>query len=277
MGEKEKNFLGFLVLFISIVIFVVVTSYTIDFDMIKVNGLANKMMNYLNENQYEEFFKNLEYDNFSRLDRFTEYQENINQILGEMTNYKNIGTYRNKNANGEDFILIEYDANFSKIPDKTVKINLIFIYKNSDWRASEYKVGLGNINNDVELVKDINYINYNLKEETKEVDEARKLVNSVVQDYDNEDYKQIYKILNNELKGKGDESEFISYLESQHNKYDKISNAKFNGYEIGKDKTEYKFYYYIKDENDKNIYIIFWVQIKDKSYLLGISFSENVW
>lgn len=277
MGDREKIFLGFLVLFISIVAFIGIILYTFDFENIKVNAQSDKMMRYLSENQYEQFFENLSCDEFSTSDEFTQYQKNINELFGEIEDYKYIGTYSDKNIKEEECKLIEYDVNFSKVPDEIMKITLGFVHNNNKWRVSQYKIGLKNVNDNMMLVKQIKYLKANSKEKTNDTSEMQKMIIEIMQNYDNEEYKKVYASLNSELKKQGNENEFINYLENQHNKYGKISAAKFNGYETGKDKSEYKLNYCLNAEDGKIVYITFWVQKKDKLYLSGTNFSEDIW
>lgn len=269
MGEKEKNFLGALGLLVSIVILLGIIYRTIDVDGIKATILGNKVINCLIENKFD----NVSCENLETLNKIKENQENINRMLGEIKNYKYAGTYRGKNIDEENNIFVEYDVNYSKYYDENVKVILMFKY--SDNNLSLSQCNLQPENNVSAVSNIINGLKPVIEEKTKDVDKAKELVVDVSKKFDNGDYKQIYSILSDELKEHGKEKEFIDFLIRQHNKYGDISNIKFDGYEISKGKSEYKLKYYL--EGDKKIYITFWVKNKDKLYLSGINFSENMW
>lgn len=276
MSEKEKNLVAFLGLIVSIAIFIVVVCYAFDFSEMKVKSLGDKMMNNLSESQYEKFYDNFSNNGSSKLDQITEYQENINKSLGDVKKYKFIKTNKNQVSKEEDYISIEYDVNFSKFLDEPVRINLVFLNSDNKWQASEYKIISENINKTSELANNINYLNFSIKtEEDNRGNDAKKIVSEVIQSYEKGDYKYIYSILSNDLKEKGNEDEFIKYLQNQYDKYGQTNNIKFNGYEISRDKSEYKINYSFDDsKSNKKVFITFWINIKDKSYLSGIKFSE---
>lgn len=278
MNEKEQNFLGVLGLLVSLAIFIIIIFSTIDFNGMKVKAVGDKMMSYLSENQYEKFYDNLSSDNLSTLDKFTEYEKSINQMLGDIKKYSYLGAYKNKSVNNENNISMEYDARFSKFPDEAIKVTLIFNYNKNKWQVSQYNIAPENTDNNSEMISNINHINSSLRDESREIDDVKGILSEIIQDYDNKNYKNIYKILSDELKEKGKEYEFINYLESQYNKYGQLSNAKIKGYEINKDKSEYKFNYCLDDDkNNKKTYITIWIKMKDKPFLSGIKFSENEW
>lgn len=273
MGEKEKKFLGFLGLLISLIVLIIIVLNTINVDGIKANLLGDKMMNYLYEKQYEKFYDNLSNDNLTTLDRFVEYQKNICEIFGDIKNYTYIKTYKNENSNGENDMTINYDVNFSKYPNETIKIILKFHYVNRKLYASDYRFLTES--DDKELNHNISYINSRLNSTTKEVNDAKQMITDIVQAYDNRDYKYIYELLSCELKENRTESDFVNYLEKQNKKYGVISNIKFNGYEISKDKSEYKLNYY--EDGEEKLFVTFWIMTKDKLYLSGINFTKNSW
>lgn len=279
MSEKEKILVGFLGLIVSLAIFVVIIFHSIDFSEIAVRSLGDKMMNYLSESEYEKFYNNFSSTVLCELDQLTEYQGNINQSLGDIKEYKYIKINKNLINKEEENISMEYDVNFSKFPNESVRIKLVFIKSDNKWQASEYKVISDNINKTSELANNINYINTKTQtEETKKLDDAKKIADKVIQFYQKGDYKYIYSILSDGLKEKGNESEFVNYLQSQYANYGQINDINFDGYEISRDKSEYKLYYYI--DNNKNTgktFITFWVSMKDELYLSGINFSKNVW
>lgn len=276
MNEKERNFMAIFGLIVSIVIFVAIIFYTVDFREIKAKTLGDKMIKCLIDKRYEEFYENLDIASFTTIDKFKNYQENIDETMGDIKEYKYLGTYKNKNSSGENDVIMEYNVKFFEFPDEDVKI--IFTYSNDKLKVSKYELSIEDTSKNSELTNILNILKSNIKEETKESIDAKLLINNVVQAYNDENYNYVYTILSNELKEKGNEEEFTNYLKNQHNKYGQIFNSKFKGYEISKDKTEYKLNYCIEsNKSNKIIYIIFWVKIKDKPYLSGINFSENVW
>ncbi|AGF55453.1 hypothetical protein B0P06_000453 [Clostridium saccharoperbutylacetonicum] len=278
MGEKEKTFLGFLGLIISIIIFCIVIFNTIDSDSIKVNTLSGKMIDYLCQNKYEEFYENLSCDEFPDLNKFIIYQENMKQILGNIKSYRSIGIYKNNSLDEKNSFSAAYDINFENFSDKKVRMILTFKCMNNKWQVSKYKIESENQNDNIELRNDIKYINMSIKDDNKEISDVRKMALDIIEKYNNGEYKYIYSILDYELKKKGNEDEFLKYLEKQNNTYGKISNIKFDRGEVGKDKSEYKLdYHYIEEKTNKKIYLTFWIRNKDKLYLSGINFSENVW
>lgn len=274
MGEKERNFLASLGLLLSIAIFAVIIFHTIDFNGIKIKSESDKMMNYLSQKQYNQFYENLSIDSLSTFDKFNNYQENIDEILGDIKEYKYVKAYKSKAASGEEITYVEYNLKYSKEQEESIRIVLGFTYSNGKWKVSQYKPMLDNSDNDSELSEKLEIINSDLKEETKEVNDARSILTKAIEAYDNENYKYVYTMLSDELKEKGTEDEFINYLKIQHDKYGRVSDSKYKGYELSKDKSEYKFNYYMED---KNIYITIWITVKDKPYLSGINFSEDVW
>lgn len=277
MSEKEKILVGFLGVIVSLAIFVIILFNVIDFSEITVKSLGNKMMNYLSESQYEKFYNNFSSNELYNLDQFIKYQENINKSLGDVEKYKYIKISKNQvNKEGAN-ISIEYDVNFSNFSDEATRISLMFINSNDKWQVSEYKIISENINQTSELANNINYINSSIKaEEIKKVDDAKKIANEVIQSYQNKDYKYIYSIISNDLKEKGNESDFVNYLQSKCDKYGQINNIKFNGYERSRNKSEYKLNYYIEDnKSNTKVFITFWVSVKDKPCLSGINFSED--
>lgn len=274
MGEKEKRFIEYLGLLVSILILILIISYTINFRVFKANKCADRMIDYLCENDYKTFYKNLKDDNFSTWSIFSYYQDNVNRELGKIKCCKYFATYPSGD-NDKDDVLVVYNVEYEKFQKQNIRIILEVKYNDNSCDVIQYKILPINDANSSEILDSMNSINSIFNKESDQSYDIKKFVENIIYEYDNENYGEIYGVLTDDLKRKGGQQEFINYLKCQHDKYGDLKNAISNGYEISKDQTEYKFNYYFK--NHDTTYVTLWIKKSGGLYLSGIMFSEKTW
>lgn len=270
MREKERVYLAFLTLIISIGIFILVMLNTINFDLIKVHILGNKMISCLEEKDCVNFYKNLLNKNLSTLQDVEEYQSEMNVILGGTQKYSYIGNYVTKND------MVEcYEVNSSKYPNEKIRLIFLFEKVNKKYYVDEYKLLAEN--GEEILVNNIKQLNLKLNEKTKDNMKSTVMAEKIIQAYNENNYTYIYSVINDKLKENRNEDDFLEYMKKEKTLYGELSNIEYIGHEISKDELEDKLSYYADTKNGEKLYIEIWIRSKDNQYLSGINFLQNKW
>lgn len=270
MREKERVYLAFLTLIISIGLFIFVMLNTINFDLIKVHILGNKMVSYLEKKDYANFYKNLSNQNLITLQEVEECQREIDVILGGIQKYSYIGNYVTEND------MVEcYEVYSSKYSNEKIRLTLLFKKVNKKYYVDEYKLLAEN--GDEILNNNIKQINLKLNENTKENMESEVMARKIIQAYNEDNYTYIYSVVNDRLKENRNENDFVEYMKKEKALYGNLSNIKYIGNEISKDKLEEKVNYYVDTKNGEKLYVEIWIRSKENQYLSGINFLGNKW
>lgn len=273
MHDTEQKLLINLGALVTLGVFVFLLSQIMNSFGIQNMLFGNNLMEYYKNNDYSSIYKCYD-ENFNE-QYFINEQNALNNILGDVNNYKYVGQAK-YSVNGNNMMRIMYEVDYTNY--RKIGLTWGMVKRQNHWKVINYK-----LDSDYATLSEISEkagtdISFVIKMIEGNMDRFKVFAEKTLILLQKRDYEKIYSDFDNNLKKRGTQSEFIEYLKYAEKRYGKLESSKIDRCISGKNKNEVQLEYQCSFEKAGSVAgIVLWVKEDTGLFISGFKFIEGKW